>query len=399
MLPSLSGQGRWFFFAAVCLHPCHQVCDKQVWTPCLKLNSTGQRSIRGAAVQCCCSQICGPLRSPACVSIKICSFIQRTSPTAQSSQKHGHFRTPSLEISNLESWTRTTTLSFCPQQRRKLFETTLSVFRRHCHQSSASSPKRSRKRVGTGWAALHQLCQEGWLTVSEKLEKSCLTPVRQMKSFPKWAIWIWSTNQPGVWEKKQNKPLAVITWTSLNRKPPAAISSMCGSISIQLFSSVHLSDWWWLFYQFIWPCLGLGHTPPASPASVSEVVINPGRVSIRTKWKAILTRCTSLCRCPIRVCVIELSQQGSWRLQPPPDSSVLIDGPVSFQWFLCKTRVCVKSRNGPMWSRRAARVWNSPTHATLERFSIQSGSLSYAFVHKKWDYSVNPARCHSQVCI
>lgn len=46
-----------------------------------------------------------------------------------------------------------------------------------------------------------------------------------------------------------------------------------------------------------------------------------------------------------------------------------------------------------------ARVWKSPMHARLERLSIHCSSLSCAFVHQKGDYSVNPALCHSRVCI
>lgn len=69
----------------------------------------------------------------------------------------------------------------------------------------------------------------------------------------------------------------------------------------------------------LWQRLGLRHTsrPPKTPAFVSEVLINPGWVSIWTKVKnrpskpapfSILTQCTSLCICPMCVCLCDINK-------------------------------------------------------------------------------------------
>lgn len=107
----------------------------------------------------------------------------------------------------------------------------------------------------------------------------------------------------------------------------AVISDKCWFISIQLFSSLHLSDWWWwfqraallhraavlLFYQFIWWRLGL---PSYFPCD-ARICVWSGDKSWLTFYLdgvknrpstlapfSILTQCSSLCICPICVCVI-----------------------------------------------------------------------------------------------
>lgn len=135
------------------------------------------------------------------------------------------------------------------------------------------------------------------------------------------------------------------------------------------------------------PSAFLALPPPATPGFVSEVAINPGWVSIWMEWKKQALPACALSNLDVarfstymsNMCLCDINKPAGpvWDYSHYQTALFLIDSnSVSFRWYRRETCVCVESRDGgPVCSSRAARVWNSPTRARLERFSIQSGSL------------------------
>lgn len=109
---------------------------------------------------------------------------------AQNSQKRGHFETPSQEISNPSPGHRWRPQAFFHNGGKIVWDNIVKVSD-WLSQNPDLEPKEELKAcVGAGRPALHQLCQEGWVTLFGKLEKSCLTQVWQIKDFQKWTTWM-----------------------------------------------------------------------------------------------------------------------------------------------------------------------------------------------------------------
>lgn len=86
------------------------------------------------------------------------------------------------------------------------------------------------------------------------------------------------------------------------------------------------------------------------------------------------------------------------RLAWLPASSILIDCSCYLSSSTSRKHVFVSSQETGWSQLDHSGVKESKACQAGERLSVHCSSLSYAFVHQKGDYSLNPALCHSQFC-